>query len=162
MKVHYECAACFLRQAREALDLATSDESLKMEVMEKITRSLGESFRRGAVSNQIGTGIHRTIKRETGNPDPYQVQREICNQIAVKFLPTIEKFLESDNSLKNYLKAAIAGNIIDFGALGLETDIEGLILKTMQRDLAVDHSHELEKELEKLLTLLTKIPVTKG
>ena len=55
MKVHYECAACFLRQAREALDLATSDKSLKMEVMENITRTLGKNFRQGAVSNELGT-----------------------------------------------------------------------------------------------------------
>jgi uncharacterized protein with ATP-grasp and redox domains len=53
MKVHYECAACFLRQAREALDLATSDEYLKMEVMENITRTLGENFHQGTVSNEL-------------------------------------------------------------------------------------------------------------
>ena len=42
MKVHYECAACFLRQTREALDLATENESLKMDVTEKD----GETCRR--------------------------------------------------------------------------------------------------------------------
>lgn len=154
MKVYYECAACFLRQAREALDMATSDDSLKMEITEEITRCLGKRFHKGAVSNQIGTGIHRTIKKKTGNRDPYHVQREKCNQIAQQFLPTIRKLLEEDNSLKNYLKAAITGNIIDFGALGLETDIETLIIKTMQKDLAIDHSTQLEQELEKAQTVL--------
>lgn len=154
MKVHYECAACFLRQAREALDMATSDESLKMEVMEEITQSLGESFHLGAVSNQIGTGIHRTIKRKTGNPDPYEIQREKCNQIALKFLQSVKEILEEENTLKSYLKAAIAGNVIDFGALGLEMDIEKLLLDTMQKDLAIDHSQELEKELEKAQNVL--------
>ena len=38
MKVHYECASCFLRQAREALDLATDDEDLKMKVTEMINQ----------------------------------------------------------------------------------------------------------------------------
>lgn len=154
MKVHYECAACYLRQAREALDLATSNESLKMEVMEDITQMLGENFHKGAVSNQIGTRMHRTIKRKTGNRDPYQDQREKCNQIAQQFLPLIVKLLEEDNSIKNYLKAAITGNIIDFGALGLEIDIKDLILKNMQRDLAIDHSAQLEKELEKAQNVL--------
>jgi len=154
MKVHYECAACFLRQAREALDLATTDEPLKMEVMEDITRCLGESFRSGAVSNQIGTGIHRTIKMETGNPDPYQVQREKCNKIALKFLPKVKKLLENDDTLKNYLKAAIAGNVIDFGALGLEIDIEEMLLNTMEKGVAIDNSGELEKELENAQNVL--------
>ena len=40
MKVYYECAPCFLRQAREALDLACDDESLKIEVMNKDGRAV--------------------------------------------------------------------------------------------------------------------------
>jgi uncharacterized protein with ATP-grasp and redox domains len=154
MKVYYECAACFLRQAREALDMATTDDKIKMELMEDITRCLGERFRKGAVSNQIGTGIHRKIKNKTGNDDPYHVQKEKCNQIAQRFLPTIENILKEDKSIKNYIKAAITGNIIDFGALGLETDIEALIKETMRKDLAIDHSDLLEDELKKARRVL--------
>ncbi|MEN6592610.1 MAG: ARMT1-like domain-containing protein [Methanobacterium sp.] len=149
MKVYYECAPCFLRQAREALDMATTDDELKLEIMEELTSIVGESFRKGAVSNKIGTRVHRTIKERTGNEDPYLIQKEKCNQIAQQFLPAIEKLLEEDNSLKNYLKAAITGNIIDFGALGLDRDIEALITETMQKGLAVDHSDLLEEELQK-------------
>ncbi len=149
MKVYYECAPCFLRQAREALDMATTDDELKLEIMEELTSIVGENFRKGAVSNKIGTRVHRTIKERTGNEDPYLIQKEKCNQIAQQFLPAIEKLLEEDNSLKNYLKAAITGNIIDFGALGLDRDIEALITETMQKDLAVDHSDLLEEELQK-------------
>jgi uncharacterized protein with ATP-grasp and redox domains len=154
MKVHYECASCFLRQAREALDLATDDEDLKMKVTEMINQILCKKFKKGAVSNQIGTEIHRTIKRETENPDPYHDLREISDQIAIQFLPRVEKLLEKDKSLKNYLKAAIAGNILDFGALGLETDIEELVMSTIEKDLAIDHTPQLETELEKANTVI--------
>lgn len=160
MKVYYQCAPCFLRQAREALDMATTDDELKLEIMEELTQIVGGSFRKGAVSNKIGTRVHRTIKKRTGNEDPYLIQKEKCNQIAHQFLPSIEKLLEEDNSLKNYLKAAITGNIIDFGALGLDRDIEALITETMQKDLAVDHSDLLEEELhkaEKVLYLVDNI-----
>ena len=149
MEVHYECATCFLRQAREALDLATSDEYLKMEVMENITRTLGENFHQGMVSNELGTLIHRIIKKETGNNDPYHNQRENSNLIALKVLPIIKRILKENNSIKNYLKASIAGNVIDFGALGLETDIEKRIIETMRKNIAIDHSIQLEKELHK-------------
>jgi len=154
MKVYYECAPCFLRQAREALDMATTDDKLKLEIMEELTSMVGENFRKGAVSNKIGTRVHRTIKERTGNEDPYLIQKEKCNQIAQQFLPAIKKLLEEDNSLKNYLKAAITGNIIDFGALGLDRDIEALITETMQKDLAVDHSDLLEEELQKAENVL--------
>lgn len=154
MKVYYQCAPCFLRQAREALDMATNDDKLKLEIMEQLTNILGEYFQKGAPANQIGTRIHRTIKRETKNEDPYHAQKEKCNQIAQEFLPTIKNILKEDDSLKNHLKVAITGNIIDFGALGLETDIEVMINENIQKDLAVDHSNILEEELRKAQKVL--------
>jgi damage-control phosphatase, subfamily I len=149
MKVHYECAACFLRQTREALDLASNDDELKMDVTEKVVKIVSENFKRGGVSNVIGTQIHRTIKNETGNPDPYVMEREISNDIAQQYIPLVEKILENDKSLKNYLKVAIAGNVLDFGALGLDTDMESLIVRTMKKEPAIDNSKELEDELIK-------------
>ncbi len=154
MKVHYECASCFLHQTREALDLATDDVDLKMKITEMINQILCSKFHKGAVSNQIGTEIHRTIKKETGNPDPYHDLREKSDEIAMQLLPTVEKILEKDKSLKNYLKVAIAGNILDFAALGLESDIEELIMSTIEKDLALDHSEKLERELQKVETVL--------
>jgi len=154
MKVHYECASCFLRQAREALDLATEDIELKMEITEQINQLLCSEFRKGAVANRIGTKIHRTIKRQTGNQDPYYEQREKSDQIALQFLPQVEKILEKNGNLKNYLKASIAGNILDFGALGLNTDIEGEVMLALQKVLSIDNSYELEQQLKKAENVL--------
>ena len=42
MKISYECGPCFLRQAREALDLSTDDEALKMEVIGDIFKYLSD------------------------------------------------------------------------------------------------------------------------
>jgi damage-control phosphatase, subfamily I len=154
MKVHYECAACFLRQTREALDLATDDYELKMDITEKIVKIVSENYRRGAVSNEIGTDVHRTIKRLTGNNDPYRKEREISNDIALEFLPQVEKILGNERELKNYLKVAIAGNVLDFGALGLEIEMETLINKTMEKDPTLDNTNKLEAELEKAKTVI--------
>lgn len=154
MKVHYECASCFLRQTREALDLATDDESLKMDITEKVVKLVSETYRRGAVSNFIGTEVHRTIKNETGNNDPYIKEREISNDIALDFLPQVEKILGQKNKLENYVKVAIAGNVIDFGALGLEMDMEALIIKTMKKYPTIDNTKELENELKLSKTVL--------
>ena len=148
MKVHYECAACFLRQTREALDLATDDESMKMDITEKVLKLVSETYRQGAVSNVIGTEVHRTIKNETGNQDPYSREREMSNDIASDFLPQVERILGDKNNLENYVKIAIAGNIIDFGALGLDMDMESLIIKTMEKDPTINNTNELENELK--------------
>ena len=148
MKVHYECAACFLRQTREALDLATDDESMKMDITEKVLKLVSETYRRSAVSNVIGTEVHRTIKNETGNQDPYSRERETSNDIALDFLPQVKGILGDKNDLENYVKIAIAGNIIDFGALGLDMDMETLIINTMEKDPTINNTNELEKDLK--------------
>ncbi len=154
MKVYYECAACFLRQSKEALDLATDNESLKMDVTERVINIVSENFHKGASSNVIGTEIHRTVKQRTGNNDPYSRQRNISNDIALDFLPKVRNILGEDKDLRNYIKAAIAGNVIDFGALGVNGNMDSLIVKTMEKDIALDHSEELENELKKSKTVL--------
>lgn len=148
MKVYYQCAPCFLRQAKEALDLATKDQSVKMEIMEEIAQIVGSDFRRDAVSNEVGTKIHRTIKDKTGNEDPYIIEKQKGNEIALKFLPQIKEIIKVDNMLESYVKAAIVGNIIDFGALGVNYDIENGIINNMKSDIALNHVDKLEKELK--------------
>ncbi|HNR25437.1 MAG TPA: ARMT1-like domain-containing protein [Methanobacteriaceae archaeon] len=154
MKVHYECAPCFLRQAREALDLATDDEELKLKITSQIIDLISQRFHPGAPANEIGTDMHRTIKKETDNPDPYHRERKISNEIALKFLPEVKKLLKEDSSLKSYLKAAIAGNLLDFAALGLDVDMEALVLSAMHQELKIDHSSQLEEELKKAQNVL--------
>lgn len=148
MKVYYECAPCFLRQAKEALDLATNDENLKIEVMEELVEIIYNEFRQDAVSNEIGTKIHRTIKDRTKNNDPYLLEKKKGNKIALKFLPKIKKLIKENDGLETCVKAAIVGNIIDFGALGVNFDIEKEIIENMNDDITLNNVNELEKELK--------------
>ncbi len=148
MKAYYQCAPCFLRQAREALDLATADEVLKMEVMEELVKKIiCRDFNSQAVSNEIGTKIHRTIKDKTGNEDPYIREKRKGNEIAFKYLPQIREIIQLNPQLETYAKAAIVGNLIDFGALGVDYDIEQGIIANMNLNIALNHVDKLEKEL---------------
>lgn len=148
MKVYYECAPCFLRQAKEALDLATDSESVKMEVMEEIIKIVYNDFNPKAVSNEVGTKIHRTIKEKTGNEDPYFLEKRKGNEIALKFLPKIKEMLKEKNGLETYVKAAIVGNIIDFGALGVDYNVENGIIENMKKEIALNQISELEEALK--------------
>lgn len=154
MKVYYECAPCFLRQAKEALDLATDNENLKIEVMEELVGIIYNEFRQDAVSNEIGTKVHRTIKERTENEDPYIKEKKKGNEIALKFLPKIKEIIEKNNGLEIYVKAAIVGNIIDFGALGVNFDTEKGIIENMEKDIALNNVSELEIDLKFANTVL--------
>ena len=148
MDISYECGPCFLRQAREALDLSTDDENVKMQVMEEIFKFLSTTFKAGTNSNSTGSSMHKIIKQKTGCMDPYYKEKVEGNEIALKYLPEVKKILDEDDSLENYVKIAIIGNILDFGAFTLDDDIEGVIKSSLKKDLAVKDIEEFENSLK--------------
>ncbi|WP_462315093.1 damage-control phosphatase ARMT1 family protein [Methanobrevibacter sp.] len=148
MKISYECGPCFLRQAREAMDLSTDDEVLKMEIMEDIFKFLSKNFELDTNSNSTGSAMHKMIKQKTGCRDPYRKEKIEGNEIALKYLPDVKKIIEEDDSLENYVKIAIIGNILDFGAFTLDDDIESVIKTALEKDLAVKDIEEFEDSLK--------------
>jgi len=148
LKISYECGPCFLRQAREAMDLSTDDEMLKMEIMEEIFQFLSKNFKEDTNSNSTGSAMHNIIKRKTGCTDPYHQEKIEGNEIALKYLPEVKRILEDDDSLENYVKIAIIGNILDFGAFTLDDDIESVIKESLGKDLVVKDIVEFENSLK--------------
>ena len=148
MKISYECGPCFLRQAREALDLSTDDEMLKMEVMGEIFQFLSKNFNEGTNSNGTGSAMHSIIKQKTGCRDPYYKEKIEGNEIALKYLPDVKRILDADDSLENHVKIAIIGNILDFGAFTLDDDIESVIKNSLDKDLAIKDIDEFENSLK--------------
>ena len=148
MKISYECGPCFLRQAREALDLSTDDEKLKMEIMGDIFKYLSTRFSEGTNSNKTGSMMHQLIKEKTGCNDPYYREKIEGNQLALKYLPDVKRILDEDGSLENHVKIAIIGNILDFGAFTLDDDIESVIKSSLDKDLTIKDIEEFENSLK--------------
>ena len=138
MKVYYECGACYLRQAREALDLSTNDDELKLQITSEVIKLLAENFKKGASSNATGSKIHKLIREKTKCPDPYKNKKILGNQIAENLLPKIKKILKKDNTLENYVKISILGNILDFGTYSISTDIESLLNENLNNQLIIN------------------------
>lgn len=148
MKISYECGPCFLRQAKEALDLSTDDEILKMEIMEEIFNYLAKNFTIGTNSNSTGSTMHALIKQRTGCDDPYYKEKIESNNLALKYLGDVKKILEKDDSLENHVKIAIIGNILDFGAFTLDDDIESVIKNSLKKELSIKDIEEFENSLK--------------
>jgi len=154
MKVYPECGPCMLRQAGEAIDLATDDPDLKIKTVNEVFKFLADNFKVDTSSNKVGSNMHRIIKKKTKCHDPYIKEKEIGNQIANDLLPKVEKMLKEEDTLENYVKIAIIGNILDFGGLGLNIDFEKMINESLNKDLAINHIKDLEKTLENTDSLL--------
>ena len=131
------------------MDLSTDDEILKMEIMEDIFKYVSNNFKITTNSNSTGSTIHKMIKDKTGCIDPYRREKIEANEIAMKYLPEVKKILEDDDSLENYVKIAIIGNILDFGAFTLDDDIESVIRDSLQKDLTIKDIDEFENALKK-------------
>lgn len=149
MKISYECGSCFLRQAREAMDLSTDDDDLKMELMNDIFKYLSETFKKGTNSNKTGSYMHNLIKQKTNCHDPYVNEKKLANEIALKYLPIAQNILDEEDNLENRVKIAIVGNILDFGAFTLDDDIEFFIKDSLKKDLAVKDIENFEDSLNR-------------
>ena len=157
MKIYYECGACYLRQAKEALDLSTDDDELKLQVTSEVIKLLAKNFKKGASSNATGSKIHKLIREKTNCPDPYKNKKIQGNKIAENLLPTIKEIIKNDNSLETYVKMSILGNILDFGTYSISTDIEALLNKNLNNKLIINDIKKLDtalKEHEDLLYLV--------
>ena len=154
MKVYYECGACYLRQAREALDLSTNDDELKLQITSEVIKLLAENFKKGASSNATGSKIHKLIREKTKCPDPYKNKKILGNQIAENLLPKIKKILKKDNTLENYVKISILGNILDFGTYSISTDIKSLLNENLNNQLIINDVKKLDESLKKHKQLL--------
>ncbi|RAP51414.1 MAG: hypothetical protein BZ137_09940 [Methanosphaera sp. rholeuAM130] len=154
MKVSYECASCMLRQSREAIEHATESDEIRMKATLKVLEFLDENFEKDVNSNRLGTDLHHLIMRETGNDDPYKNLREEGNEIALKLKPIAEDIIEDNPSFENYVKIAVAGNIIDFGALDENTDIEQLIREKIIEEPVINDINILENDLKNAENIL--------
>jgi len=148
VKVNYECASCMLRQSREAIEHATESNKIRMKSTLKVLEFMDKNFKKDVNSNKLGTDLHHLIMKETGNDDPYKMLREEGNRIGLKLMPTAKEIIQEDPSFENYVKIAVAGNIIDFGALEEDTDMEKLIRDKIVEEPVINDIALLEKELE--------------
>jgi len=87
---------------------------------------------------EIGTNVHRIVKRITGNADPYEQLKTKYNGLASELYPKLKLLVKSSSDpLLTAVKIAIAGNAIDFGPK-TEINLEQEIQNALNCELAVN------------------------
>lgn len=143
-----------LRQSREAIEHATDNPEERMSVTLDVLAFMEKKYKKGVQSNKLGTDLHHLIMDKTGNNDPYKILREEGNAIAERIIPAVEKYLGNNPSFEQLVRVAVAGNIIDFGALDESTDMESLLKKQITVEPVINDIEELEKSLHESKTVL--------
>ncbi len=153
MKPHLECVPCFLRQASEAIMMTTDDEVVREEALREVMSYLLYEEWRKAIP-ELGTNVHRIVKRVTGNEDPYKQLKDECNEMASNLYPKLELAVKNSNDpLLTAAKIAIAGNAIDFGPR-IEIDVEKEVQKVLEGKLAINDIDQLKGSAQKSKDIL--------
>ncbi len=115
MKIFLDCFPCFLRQALEASRISGANEETQRSVINHVmTRLLDLSG--NETPPQLGAIIHSTIRKATGNIDPYRDLKNLHNEQVLKMEDKLTGLVEkSPKPLHAALKLAAMGNLIDMG-----------------------------------------------
>lgn len=114
VKTEPECMPCFSGQISRTLQHAGVNGE-----RERVITRMAESIIAAASPDQVpartSTMIHRLLRRETG-VDPYKRLKDEYNRIALAKLPGLrQRVTAHGDRLEGSVRAAIAGNVIDFG-----------------------------------------------
>jgi hypothetical protein len=114
VRTDLECLPCFFGQITRTLNHA----GVNKEQGRSIARRAGAIVDRASLDEvpaRTSTLIHRLLRSESG-VDPYREIKTTYNRIALDLLPGLFRMAaEMPDRLEGGVRAAIAGNVIDFG-----------------------------------------------
>lgn len=156
MRTEPECYACFFRQALDAARVAGCSPAQQLSVMRSVARAATD-FDPKCPPVQMGRTTHRIVRQISGSSDPYAALKRRSNEAAARLLPDLRRRVAAaDDPLEAAVRAAIAGNVIDFGAQSLSDvpDLEATAAECFAGPMAVDHVQELRVALGRARTVL--------
>ena len=153
MKLNLDCIPCFQRQILQAVRFVSDDEGLQEQVLRESMRKLLE-LPWDSTPSEMANEVHKVVRELTNVRDPYAKVKRDSNDQVLKLYPMIKTMVEeSDDPLKAAIRIAIAGNIIDYGALR-EFNLKRTIQKVYAMRFALDESEKLKEMLESADTFL--------
>ena len=146
MKTYLDCYPCFLRQALEAARMAGADERQQKAVLDRVLDVLGQ-IEPSSTPPEIGDQVHRIVRQEVSNSDPYRSAKESSTRQALALSPWLKSLLaEANDPLEVGVRLSIAGNIIDLAAFG-EYDLWGTVERVLAQPFAINDGVALREAL---------------
>ena len=118
MKTSLDCIPCILRQTIDAARFISEDPNYQYKTMQDALGWLQE-MDLNLSPPAIAQMIHRNLRRQSFNADPYQEIKKKQNQLALDMIPDLRlKIQFAPDPLIFAARLAIAGNVIDLGVNG--------------------------------------------
>ena len=117
MKLNLDCIPCFQRQALQAVRFISDDERLHEQVLREVMKTLSD-LKWDSTPPEMAHEAHKIVRSLTKEKDPYRKVKKESNDLVLKMYPELKRKVErSKEPLSTAIRFAIAGNIIDYGAL---------------------------------------------
>ncbi|MDO9042075.1 MAG: ARMT1-like domain-containing protein [Desulfocapsaceae bacterium] len=149
MKTSVDCLACFMGQALRVARISTTDEVVHLDVARTVAALLPQ-MEMSLTPPENSVAVYAAIAKVTGCADPYLAIKKASNDQALAILPDLLREVEqSEVPLVAALRLAIAGNIIDYGAMA-RFDVGAAMARARIIPFAVDESRLLLERVSRL------------
>lgn len=144
MNLKSECLSCLLNQSLRVAKNLNLDEATSKKMLQVASASIANY---GEVSPPVAAAdLYPRLGKLIANDDVYKELKAFSTKEALKLLPEVkQKVQEVSNPLKGAIKAAVAGNVIDFATphhFDLTTEFEKVFYTAFSID---DESLFLER-----------------
>lgn len=142
MKTAVDCLACYMDQALRVARISSRDESVQLEVARAVAALLPQ-MEMGLTPPENSVAVYAAIADITGCADPYLAVKQASNEQALALLPQLIREVDGhEQPLRSALRLAIAGNIIDYGAMR-SFDVEAALERARTVPFVLDESQQL-------------------
>jgi uncharacterized protein with ATP-grasp and redox domains len=108
---------------------------------------------------EIGDQVHRLVRQEVGDADPYRAIKEASTRYAQNLYPRMKALLaEADDPLDVAVRLSIAGNIIDAGP-DREYDLWDTVERVLVQPFAIDDGDAFREALARVDQGVVPTPV---
>ncbi len=147
MNITKDCVACIVGQIDKAIVHLNLDEHKAKCIQEEVLKK-SQSFEFDKTPPYVAREVYEFLAQQTNCSDPLEQLKQESIQNALEYVPFIEKKIrQEEDKLFTAIKAAVAGNVIDFGAKE-QFHLEDEINKVFHTHFAIDHYAKLAKQIE--------------
>lgn len=149
MKTAVDCLACYMDQALRVARISSTDEAVHLEVARAVAALLPQ-MEMSQTPPENSVAVYTAIAEITGCADPYFAAKQASNAQALAHLPElIREVEENEVPLRMALRLAIAGNIIDYGAMR-SFDVAAALARARTVPFVLDEGLQLIKLVNSL------------
>ncbi len=147
MQTNLDCLICFMRQARSTGMLATNNEQIRRQIINRAGQYLAK-VQPELSPPENAVGLYRMMADVLQVADPFAEVKEQSNLFALRMKSELEKqIVAAGDPLRAAIRIAIGGNIIDYAAQHV-FNIEQTMQACLTRKFVLDDYSSLQKNIE--------------